>query len=142
MATYYYKNNVEWLGGHKGNTKMQNGVNLDFSAPPDMHGLPDVLTPEDAFMSAVNTCYFMMFIWACERYKIDLVSLKCEATGKVIEAIDKTSVFSEIILKPEIIARNTTVQRINSVIKAARKYSLVAESIKAELKIEPEIIIK
>ena len=142
MATYFYKNNVEWLGEHKGRTKMQNGINLDFSAPPDMHGLPDVLTPEDAFMSAVNTCYFMMFIWACERYKIDLVSLKCEATGKVIEAIDKTSVFSEITLKPEIIARNTTVQRINSVIKAARKYSLVAESIKAELKIEPEIIIK
>ena len=115
---------------------------MNFSAPPNMHGLPDVLTPEDAFMSAVNTCYFMMFIWACERFKIELISLKCEATGKVLEAIDKTSVFEEIVLKPEIVAKNTTVERINVVLKAARKYSLVAESIKAELKIEPEIIIE
>jgi organic hydroperoxide reductase OsmC/OhrA len=142
MATYFYKNNVKWLGGHKGHTKMENGVELDFSSPPDMYGLADVLTPEDAFMSAVNTCYFMMFIWACERFKIDLVSLKCEATGKVLEAIDKTSTFKEIVLKPEIVAKNTTVERINVVLKAARKYSLVAESIKAEIKIEPEIIIK
>lgn len=63
MATYYYKNHSEWIGGHKGHIKMENGVELDFSAPPALHGHPDVLTPEDAFMAAVNTCYFMMFIW-------------------------------------------------------------------------------
>jgi uncharacterized OsmC-like protein len=141
MATYYYKNHSEWTGGHKGHIKMENGVSLDFSAPPALHGHPDVLTPEDAFLAAVNTCYFMMFIWATERFKIDLVSFECEAIGKVNEFMDKTSIFKEIILKLKIVARNTTPEKINSVIKSARKYSLVAESIKAEIKIEPEIKI-
>ena len=141
MATYYYKNHSEWTGGHKGHIKMENGVELDFSAPPTLHGHPNVLTPEDAFMAAINTCYFMMFIWASERFKIDLVSFECEASGKVTEFMDKTSIFKEIILKLKIVARNTTPEKINSVIKSARKYSLVAESIKSEIKIEPEIEI-
>ncbi|MCL5772355.1 MAG: OsmC family protein [Actinobacteria bacterium] len=141
MAIYTYKNSTQWLGEHKGHVKMENGVELDFSAPPSMHGLPNVLTPEDSFMAAVNTCYFMMFIWACERFKIKLVSLKIEASGKVLENMDKTSIFSEILLKIKITAKDTTEVKINSALKSARKYSLVAESIKAELKIESEIKI-
>ena len=141
MAIYTYKNSTEWLGEHKGHIKMENGVELDFSAPPSMQGLPDVLTPEDSFMAAVNTCYFMMFVWACERFKIDLVSVTIEAAGKVVENIDKTSIFTEILLKIRIKAKNTTEERIKSAIRSAKKYSLVAESIKAELKIEPEIEI-
>ena len=141
MATFVYKNNSEWIGGHKGHIKMENGVELDFSAPPALHGYPDVLTPEDAFMAAINTCYFMMFIWATERFKIDLVSFECKAIGKVTEFMDRTSIFKEVVLKLKIVARNTTPEKINSAIKSARKYSLVAESIKAEVKIEPEIKI-
>jgi len=141
MATFVYKNNSEWTGGHKGHIKMENGVELDFSAPPALHGYPDVLTPEDAFMAAINTCYFMMFIWATERFKIDLVSFQCEAIGKVTEFMDRTSIFKEVVLKLKIVARNTTAEKINNVIKSARKYSLIAESIKAEIKIEPEIKI-
>ncbi len=141
MATFIYKNHSKWIGGHKGHIKMENGVELDFSAPPALHGHPDVLTPEDAFMAAINTCYFMMFVWAAERYKMELVSFECEASGKVTEFIDKTSIFKEIILKLEIVARDTTPEKINAIIKSARKYSLIAESIKAGITIEPEIKI-
>ncbi|MCL4416155.1 MAG: OsmC family peroxiredoxin, partial [Actinobacteria bacterium] len=59
----------------------------------------------------------------------------------VTEFMDKTSIFKEVILSLKIVARNTTPEKINNVIKSARKYSLVAESIKAEIKIEPEIKI-
>lgn len=120
---------------------MENGVEMDFSAPPSLHGIPGVLTPEDSFMAAVNTCFFMMFLWACERFKINLVSLKIDAAGKVIENIDRTSEFSEILLKIKITAKDASEDRIKSAIKSARKYSLIAESIRAEIRIEPEIEI-
>ena len=48
MATTIYKNHSKWIGGHKGHIKMENGIKLDFSAPPELHGYPNVLTPEDA----------------------------------------------------------------------------------------------
>ena len=141
MANYIYKNHSEWTGGHKGHIKMENGVELDFSSPPALQGYPNVLTPEDAFMAAISTCYFMMFIWATERFKINLVSFECYAIGKVAESIDKTSAFKEIVLKLKIEAKDTKIEKINSAIKSARKYSLIAESIKSDIKIEPEIKI-
>ncbi|MCE5330296.1 OsmC family protein [bacterium] len=141
MANYIYTNHSKWTGGHKGHIKMENGVELDFSAPPALHGYPNLLTPEDAFMAAINTCYFMMFIWATERFKINLVSFECYAIGKVAESIDKTSAFKEIVLKLKIEAKDTKIEKINSAIKSARKYSLIAESIKPNIKIEPEIKI-
>jgi len=141
MANYIYKNHSEWIGNRKGHIKMENGVELDFSAPPALHGYPNVLTPEDAFMAAINTCYFMMFIWATERFKINLISFECDAIGKVAESIDKTSAFKEIVLKLKIEAKDTKIEKINNAIKSARKYSLIAESIKPDIKIEPEIKI-
>ena len=84
-----YKNKVEWRGEHRGYTWCQNGVEMEFSAPPDLYGLPNVLTPEDAFVAASNTCYFMMVVWAAERFKMDLVSFECEAEGEVEEFLDR-----------------------------------------------------
>ena len=141
MAASIYKNQSEWTGGRRGHIKMENGIELDFSAPPALHGHPGTLTPEDAFMASINTCYFMMFVWAAERFKINLVSFECEAIGKVVEFIDKTSIFKEVILNLKIVAKDTEIERINSAIKSARKYSLIAESIKSDIKIEPEIKI-
>jgi len=141
MTDYIYKNHSQWTGGHKGHINMENGVELDFSAPPKLYGYPNILTPEDAFMAAVNTCYFMMFIWAAERFKINLTLFECDAVGKVNEFIDKTSAFKEIVLKLKITAKDTSVEKIKNAIKSAKKYSLIAESIKADIKIEPEIKI-
>jgi hypothetical protein len=47
-ATYYTI--VTWKGEHWGHVVMGNGPEMDFSAPPDAHGHPGVLTPEDAFV--------------------------------------------------------------------------------------------
>ena len=71
------RNKVEWRSNHLGYTWCQNGVGMDFSAPPALLGKPEVMTPEDAFMAAANTCYHMMVIWAMERFKFDLVSFEC-----------------------------------------------------------------
>lgn len=57
-----YTNKVVWKGEHLGYTSCENGVELDFSAPPALHGHPGVMTPEDAYIMAVNTCLHMMVI--------------------------------------------------------------------------------
>jgi organic hydroperoxide reductase OsmC/OhrA len=53
--TATYQTDVMWKGDHRGHIVMGNGPEMDFSAPPDAHGYPNVLTPEDAFVAAVNT---------------------------------------------------------------------------------------
>jgi organic hydroperoxide reductase OsmC/OhrA len=126
---------------------MGNGPEMEFSAPPDAQGIAGVLTPEDAFIAGVNTCIMMMFLWSCERLKLALLSYRCRAEGTKLVELDQTEIFTQIRLIPEIQvnAGDETPDRIEArirrALKSAQKYSLVANSIKSELIIEPIIEI-
>jgi len=106
-----------------------------------------MLTPEDAFVAAVNSCVMMMFLWSCERLQIQLVSYECRAEGTKLIELDKTESFTKVRLLPQIkvkadeAARASIDARIHRALKSAQKYSLVANSIKSEVIIEPAITI-
>jgi organic hydroperoxide reductase OsmC/OhrA len=136
-----YKTTAVWRGGHTGEITCSNGARMDFSAPAALYGQPNVLTPEDAFVGALNMCFQLMFIWSIEKLKIDLVSYECEAEGFVEDLLDRTSVFKKMTLKPKITVRNCREETVRRALTLAKKYSLVAQSIKAELILEPEIRI-
>jgi len=136
-----YKTTAIWRGGHVGEIKCGNGAEFDFSAPAALYGKPNVLTPEDAFVGSLNMCFQLMFIWMVEKMRINLVSYECDAEGFVEERLDRTSVFKKIILRPKIEVRNCEEKTVRRALTLAEKFSLIAQSIKAELVIEPEIAI-
>jgi organic hydroperoxide reductase OsmC/OhrA len=145
--TATYHTTVHWKGEHWGHLQMGNGPEMDFSAPPDAHGHAGVLTPEDAFVAAVNTCVMMMFIWSAERFKLDLISYDCFAEGTKLIELNRTELFSHVVLRPRIVVRSdptdkdVTLKRLQRAMDSAIKYSLVANSIKSKLVLEPEIEI-
>jgi organic hydroperoxide reductase OsmC/OhrA len=137
-----YKNKVEWRGEHLGRTWCQNGTTMEFSAPPDLYGLPNVVTPEDAFVMAGNTCYHMMVLWAMERFKVDLVSFECEAVGEVEEYIDKTSWFKSLTLYPKLVVKGKPASVVQRALDLALKYSTICQSFKSEVIVQPSIIVQ
>ena len=143
--TATYHTTVEWKGEHWGHVVMGNGPEMDFSAPPDAHGHPGVLTPEDAFVAAANTCVMMMFIWAAERFRLNLLSYACRAEGTKLIELDRTEIFTHVHLWPSIQVSAgeedpaVVEARVHRALKGALKYSLVANSIKSEIAVEPTI---
>ena len=121
---------------------------MKFSAPPDAHGHAGVLTPEDAFVAAANTCVMMMFIWAAERFKLELVSYQCRAEGTKLIELDRTEIFTRLHFRPVIhVAAGTeptdvVEARVRRALASAQKYSLVANSVKSEIVVEPEIVVE
>ncbi|MCB0199596.1 MAG: OsmC family protein [Caldilineae bacterium] len=146
--TATYTTDVSWQGDHWGHVVMGNGPQMMFSAPPDAYGHAGVLTPEDAFVAAANTCIMMMFLWACERFKIDLVSYTCRTDGVKRIALDHTELFTHLHFWPQIVVRadadGDTVRiekRVRRALAAAQKYSLVVNSVKSEVTVEPAISV-
>ena len=143
--TATYHTTVTWKGEHWGHIKLGNGPELDFSAPPDAQGHPGVLTPEDAFVAAANTCVMMMFIWAAERFKLNLVSYDCYTEGTKLIELDRTEIFTQLVLRPKIVVRAdgqekaAVEKRVRRALESAQKYSLVANSVKSAVVIEPAI---
>ncbi len=140
-TTYTYHTTVSWNGEHRGHLVCGNGPEMDFSAPPEAHGHAGVLTPEDAFVAAANTCVMMMFLWACERFKIPLLSYECRAVGTKIIELDHTELFTRIVFYPKIRVKDCDEHRVRRALQSAQKYSLVANSVKSEIVIEPAIEI-
>jgi organic hydroperoxide reductase OsmC/OhrA len=134
-----YKTKVVWSGGHDGELACGNGAKMSFSAPPALQGRYGVMTPEDAYVSALNTCFHMMFIWATERLRIKLVSYECEAEDQVADLLDRTSTFTRTILRPRIKVKAESLERVRKALEWARKYSLIANSIKPPIIVEPII---
>jgi organic hydroperoxide reductase OsmC/OhrA len=142
-ATYYTQ--VVWKGEHWGHIVMGNGPEMDFSAPPDAQGHPGVLTPEDAFVAAANTCIMMMFLWAAERFRLKLRSYECRAEGTKRIELDRTEIFTRLHFRPVIRistgeeGRAVVEARARRALQAAQKYSLVANSVRSNIAIEPQI---
>jgi organic hydroperoxide reductase OsmC/OhrA len=145
--TAVYNTTVSWKGEHWGHIVMGNGPEMDFSAPPDAEGHAGVLTPEDAYVAAINSCIMMMFIWASERFKLDLRAYSCRAEGTKLIQLDRTETFTDVTLWPVIKVgadgqpRDAVARRVQRALQAAEKYSLIANSVKSEIIIEPKIEI-
>jgi organic hydroperoxide reductase OsmC/OhrA len=143
--TATYHTTVSWAGEHWGHIVMGNGPAMKFSAPPDAQGHPGVLTPEDAFVAAANTCIMMMFVWATERFKLQLQSYECRAEGTKLIELDRTEIFTDLRFWPVIRIRaagedpSLIESRTRRALQAAQKYSLVANSVKSNIAIESQI---
>jgi organic hydroperoxide reductase OsmC/OhrA len=143
--TATYHTTVTWRGDHWGHLTMGNGPQMMFSAPPDAQGHAGVLTPEDAFVAAANTCIMMMFIWATERFKLDLQSYECAAEGTKLVELDRTEIFTDLVLRPRIVVRakgeapERVCKRVERALESAQKYSLVANSVKSRIVVDPTI---
>ncbi len=88
-----------------------------------------------------------MFIWAAERFKLDLVSYECTTEGTKLIELDRTETFARVELRPRIFVRSSesdmeaTRKRVRRALESAVKYSLVANSIKSEIVVEPDITV-
>lgn len=146
--TATYHTTVQWKGEHWGHLSMGNGPEYEFSAPPDAHGHPGVFTPEDAFVAAANTCVMMMFLWAAERFKLKLIGYECHTEGTKFVELDRTEIFTRLDFRPCIrVSANGEVPavveaRVRRALQSAQKYSLVANSVKSEIVVNPEIVIE
>jgi hypothetical protein len=100
--TAVYNTTVSWKGEHWGHLVMGNGPEMDFSAPPDAHGHPACSLQKTPSLPAANTCIMMMFIWACERFKLDLLSYECRAEGTKLIELDRTEIFTHLRFWPTV----------------------------------------
>lgn len=145
--TEVYNTTVNWKGEHWGHLAMGNGPEMDFSAPPEAQGHAGVYTPEDGFVAAANTCVMLMFIWAAERYRLNLLSYECRLEGTKLIELDRTEIFTHLRFWPliKIAAGEEDPEVVRSralrALQSAQKYSLIANSVKSKIIIEPRLEI-
>jgi peroxiredoxin-like protein len=137
---YFYTTEVEWTGDRHGDLRAPVLPELQVDAPPEFKGHEGVWTPEHLFVASVNSCFMTTFLAIAENSKLDFVSFKTDAEGKLEKVEGKGFVMTEITLHPKlVISHARDAERASRILEKAEKHCLISNSIKTETKLEPEI---
>ena len=112
---------------------------LRLSSDPAFRGDPDLLNPEQLLLAAASSCQMLSFLAIAGRARIDVLSYVDEAEA-VMPEDDKPVRITEIVLRPRIvIADDAAEERVRRYVHRAHEECFIANSVKSEITIEPEI---
>jgi len=137
---YFYTTEVEWTGERHGDLRAPVLPNLTVDAPPEFKGHDGVWTPEHLFVASVNSCFMTTFLAIAENSKLDFVSFKADAKGKLEKLDGAGFMMTEVTLHPRLlISHARDIERANRILEKAEKHCLISNSIKADTRLEPEV---
>ncbi len=137
---WLYHNTLKWKGEKKADLKfIESKQEIEVATPPEFGGHENIISPEDLFVSSANVCYMTTLLGTIKNMGVELVSYESRAEG-ILETVDKMKIFTKIIIRPKIKAKETE-EKIRMILDHAEKRCLVANSMKTQVIIEPEIEI-
>ncbi|MFA4935853.1 MAG: OsmC family protein [Candidatus Methanoperedens sp.] len=135
---WLYHNKLKWKGDKKADLKfVESKQEIEVATPPEFGGHENIISPEDLFVSSANVCYMTTLLGTIKNMGVELVSYESEAEG-ILETVGKMKIFTKIIIKPRIKAKETD-EKIRMILDHAEKRCLVANSMKTQVIIEPVI---
>lgn len=137
--TFMYATNLKWTGDRAGMMNSDGKPEFRVASPPEFKGESGVWTPEDLLVAAVETCTMTTFLAFAYRKKLPLVSYESRAEGK-LEFVDGGYRFTAVIIKPKIVVKTVdSIEETERLLHDAHRKCLIANSIRAEVEVEPDI---
>ena len=137
---YFYTTEVKWTGERHGDLRAPVLPSLQIDAPPEFKGHGGVWTPEHLFVASVSSCFMTTFLAIAENSKLEFVSFKAGAKGKLEKLEGQGFMMTEIVLHPQLVISNARdAERASRILKKAEKHCLISNSVKTEIRLEPEV---
>lgn len=139
--TYTYITDLVWQQEKKGIMRSDQKPAVEVATPPEFNGHPDIWSPEDLFVAAVNSCIMTTFLYYVGRKKVNVSSYESRGEGN-LEFKEMRLVFTEIKIFPKIkVKTKDDIENARACIEAAEKNCLVSNSINSVVNVTPEIAV-
>lgn len=142
MDPHLYHIDVKWNRERKGimcspELNLHNGditSCIEVATPPEFpKGIPGIWSPEHLFTASVSSCFMTTFLAIAENSKLDFISFKCKATGK-LEKEDGKFMMTEIILEPTVtLVDEKNREKAERVLQKSEEACLITNSIKSKV---------
>jgi peroxiredoxin-like protein len=139
---YLYKTKIKWLGGEKGEISSEQKDSIEITLPKELGGPGGFWSPDELFVSSVESCAMLTFFWLLENKNIQIISYESKAEG--ISQIDKDGLFrfTKLILTPTIVLSDSNDKPIvDDVLNKLDDWCCISNSVKAKVIIEPIVKI-
>ncbi len=153
MSTVHtYATRLAWSGstgaGYDGYTREHTLVappaeqELRLSSDPHFHGDGRLLNPEQLVVAAASACQLLEFLALASKARIDVLEYSDDAEGTMDES-DEPARIQRIALRPRIaVAGGASEERVLHLVHLAHDHCYVANSLRTEIEIEPEIEVR
>ena len=115
---------------------------IECVTPPEFpNGIAGMWSPETYFLASIAGCYLNTYQSLCDKFKIQPVSLECEASGSVA-LVDGKFAFIGVMLNPIITVANYEDEAIAiKIIEKAHKYCLISNSVKCPVSVSENVLV-
>ncbi|HME53575.1 MAG TPA: OsmC family protein [Candidatus Lokiarchaeia archaeon] len=144
-----YTVELEWMPDPESNYKRMaklgntsdNLPEIILVTPPEFKkGIPDNWSPEHLFVSSVVACFFTTFVAISDSSNLKLTSLRIRGVGTLEKDADGKEAITKIDLYPEIIIdESENVEKARKIAEKTEKNCLIANSMKSEIIMTPDI---
>ena len=139
--TYFYDTEVEWTGAKDLKLSGAKQGAIAAGAPPEFQGREENWSPEHLLVASLNSCYVLTLIAIAEFSKVALVSCSSAAKGKLEKLPGSGYQITEITVKPKVVLGSAgDLSRMPRILEKAKDNCFISSSIKATIKIEPEVV--
>jgi len=138
--SFTYHTGLKWEKGTRAGMLSSDGKPaFRVASPPEFKGEEGVWSPEDLLVAAVEACTLTTFVAFALRLNLPVVSYRSSAEG-LLEFQEGNYRFTRIFLRPEIVVETAgAVDQTTKTIHDAHEKCLIANSIRAEIIVEPII---
>lgn len=114
---------------------------LTLASDPAFRGDPDLLNPEQLVVLAASSCQLLSFLAVAARARLDVRSYDDEAEATMPED-DPPLRLTTITLRPRVaLGPGPTEERVRHLLEVAHRECFIANSLRSEIVLEPEITI-
>ncbi|MEX2478046.1 MAG: OsmC family protein [Gracilimonas sp.] len=143
LIKHSYDVDLKWDEGRQG-TLSSDVLNetIEVATPPEFPGgVEGIWSPEHLFVASVSSCFMTTFTAIAEYSKLSFEDLSVSAEGIMSNESGKFAM-TEIILQPTLVIMNEDQkEKAIRILQKAEEACLITRSIKAEVKMRPEIKI-
>jgi organic hydroperoxide reductase OsmC/OhrA len=113
---------------------------LALSSDPAFRGDATRLNPEQLLVMAAASCQLLSFLAVAARARIDVVDYQDIAEGEMPEDVPPMRI-TRITLRPQIVVRgDVSEDRVGHLVEVAHRECFIANSLKTEVVVEPEVV--
>jgi organic hydroperoxide reductase OsmC/OhrA len=112
---------------------------MTLSSDPAFRGDPTLLNPEQLVVLAAVSCQLLSFLAVAARARLDVREYEDHGEGEM-DMDDDPARITRITLRPRIVlAAGPTRERVGHLVEVAHRECFIANSLRSEMTIEPEI---
>lgn len=141
MEPHFYKVNISWKNGRKGEmSSPELSQSVEIATPPQFpKGVENIWSPEHLFTAAVSSCLMTTFLAIAENSKLEFENFECPSKGK-LEQIEGKFLMTEVILEPVLTIKNEAErEKAERVLQKSEANCLISNSVKSKITMIPQI---